>query len=133
MTKTPRESTSEFRYRSRQRWQRVCRHSCHEREGEAKHRVLKYDAETKNISDVGNPLEGASGGLFNFDLAFPRLAFLTCFIGMHRYSQPWFHWIKIHKTGLPPTCWRQTRQPIFPSISHPREKRISSTTSPIIL
>ncbi len=42
-------------------------------EGEAKHRVLKYDAETKNISDVGNPLEGASGGLFNFDLALSPL------------------------------------------------------------
>ncbi|HLW10635.1 MAG TPA: hypothetical protein VKX35_09565, partial [Fermentimonas sp.] len=38
-------------------------------EGVAKHRVLRYDAETKEITDVGNYLEGASGGLFSFDLA----------------------------------------------------------------
>ncbi|HBX46751.1 hypothetical protein [Limibacterium fermenti] len=33
-----------------------------------KHRVIKYDAVTKEISTVGNYLAGASGGLFNFDL-----------------------------------------------------------------
>lgn len=42
-------------------------------DGEAKHRVIRYDAETKAINDVGNPLEGASGGLFNFDMAISPL------------------------------------------------------------
>lgn len=38
-------------------------------EGVAKHRVIRYDAETKKVTNVGNYIEGASGGLFNFDLA----------------------------------------------------------------
>lgn len=42
-------------------------------EGVAKHRVIRYDAETKEVTNVGNYLEGASGGLFNFDLAISPL------------------------------------------------------------
>jgi hypothetical protein len=42
-------------------------------EGVLKHRVIRCDAETKEISSVGSYLGGASGGLFNFDLALSPL------------------------------------------------------------
>lgn len=38
-------------------------------EGVAKYRVIRCDAKTNEISSVGSYLPGASGGLFNFDLA----------------------------------------------------------------
>lgn len=42
-------------------------------EGVFKQRIIKWNAETKEISNVGSYLTGASGGLFNFDLALSPL------------------------------------------------------------
>ncbi|WP_294079080.1 hypothetical protein [Proteiniphilum sp. UBA5384] len=42
-------------------------------EGVYKYRVIKWEADTKQISSVGSYLPGASGGLFDFDLALSPL------------------------------------------------------------
>lgn len=64
-----------------------------------KHRIIKYNAETKQIENVGNPFTNASGGIFNFDLAVsplgvPYLFFLNesafpTIVSLDKDSQDW--------------------------------------------
>ncbi len=68
-------------------------------EGVAKHRVIRYDAETKEISSVGSSIGSASGGLFNFDLAVSPLgvpylfyrneSFFPSVVSLDKDTQDW--------------------------------------------